>query len=210
MAGLVGCGRSELAEAIFGIRKPLAGRVRLHGEVLEVRSPADAIRAGIYLVPEDRRHCGLVAEMSVAENLTLPSLWSYALAGWIKRAAEVEGARSVCAELKVRTPSVLSRVANLSGGNQQKVVLGRWLSMNPKVMLFDEPTRGIDVGSKAEIHALIRSMADSGTAVLMISSDMEEILANSDRVAVMHEGRLTGILDRSQSTEEAIMQLAVA
>jgi ribose transport system ATP-binding protein len=210
LAGLIGAGRSELAQAIFGVSKPVAGTVVVAGEPMEVTSPQLAIRRGIYLVPEDRRHAGLVTAMTVRENMTLPSLERYSSAGWIHRDLETRATQDVCSRLNIKTPSIETAAADLSGGNQQKVVLGKWLSMSPKVILFDEPTRGIDVGAKREIYALMRELAGRGTAILMISSDMEEILANSDRVAVMHEGRITGILERSDCTEEAIMRLAVA
>ena len=148
--------------------------------------------------------------MSVRENVTLPSLTSYARFGLVSRTAETTAVRSICAALMVKTASIESRVATLSGGNQQKVVLARWLARRPRVIVFDEPTQGVDVGAKAEIHRLIRSLADEGAAVVMISSDMEEIVAESDRVAVMHDGRVTGVLARAECTPESILQLAVA
>ena len=203
LAGLVGAGRSEL-------EPPLSGRLRLEGQSLTIRSPRDAIRYGIYLIPEDRRTCGLIGELTVRENLTLPALSRYASAGWINDGTERAAARQMCAELGIKTPSVETAASNLSGGNQQKVVLAKWLSLTPKLILFDEPTRGIDVGAKAEIYRLMRRLADAGVAILMISSDMEEVLGNSDRVAVMHDGRITGTLDRSECSQEAIMRLAVA
>src|SRR5205814_6574838 len=134
----------------------------------------------------------------------------FSSAGWIRRKAERSAARASCEELRIKTPSVETAASSLSGGNQQKIVLAKWLSLNPSVILFDEPTRGVDVGAKAEIYQLMRRLAASGVAILMISSDMEEILGNSDRVAVMHEGRVSGVLERAQCTQEAIMRLAVA
>jgi ribose transport system ATP-binding protein len=210
IAGLIGAGRSELAEAICGVGPPLAGRVLLDGAPLAIGSARDAIQHGICLVPEDRRRSGVVAPMSVRENVTLPSLTSYARFGLVSRTAEATAVRSICAALMVKTASIESRVATLSGGNQQKVVLARWLARRPRVIVFDEPTQGVDVGAKAEIHRLIRSLADEGAAVVMISSDMEEIVAESDRVAVMHDGRVTGVLARAECTPESILQLAVA
>ena len=210
LAGLVGAGRSELAAAIFGVDRPLSGSVAIDGETIPIQSPRDAIRRGIYLIPEDRRNCGLITEMTVRENITLPALDRYSAAGLIQHVSEDAIARKMCDELKIKTPSVETTVSNLSGGNQQKVVLAKWLSLGPKVILFDEPTRGIDVGAKAEIYQLMRRLADQGVAILMISSDMEEILGNSDRVAVMHEGRISGVLDRAECSQEAIMRLAVA
>ena len=148
--------------------------------------------------------------MTVRENVTLPALRSYARFGLVKRSAETSAAQHTAAALTVKTLSIESPVATLSGGNQQKVVLGKWLALAPRVMIFDEPTQGVDVGAKAEIHRLIRRLADEGAAVVMISSEVEEIVAESDRVAVMHEGRVTGILERAACTPESIMQMAVA
>jgi ribose transport system ATP-binding protein len=210
VAGLIGAGRSELAETICGVAPAVSGRVLLDGQPLALGSPRDAIRAGMCLIPEDRRGRGIIAAMTVRDNLTLPALESYARLGLVQRAAETSAARDTAAALSVKASSVEASVATLSGGNQQKVVVGKWLALEPGVMIFDEPTQGVDVGAKAEIHRLIRRLADKGAAVVMISSDIEEIVAQSDRVAVMHDGRITGILDRSSSTPEAIMQLAIA
>jgi ribose transport system ATP-binding protein len=210
VAGLIGAGRSELAEAICGVRPRLSGRVVLDGQALTIDSPRDAARAGICLVPEDRRGRGIIGAMSVRENITLPALASYARCGLVRRSAEARAARDIATMLTVKAPSIEAPAATLSGGNQQKVVVGKWLACQPRVLIFDEPTQGVDVGAKAEIHRLIRRLADQGAAVVMISSDMEEIIAESDRVAVMHEGRVTGILDRTTCTPEAIMQLALA
>ena len=210
IAGLIGAGRSELAETICGVVPAVAGCVRLDGQPLVLDSPRDAIRAGMCLIPEDRRGRGIIAAMTVRENMTLPTLGSYARLGLVQRAAETSAARDTAAALSVKASSVEAPVATLSGGNQQKVVLGKWLSLEPRVMFFDEPTQGVDVGAKAEIHRLIRRLADQGAAVVLISSDIEEIVAESDRVAVMHEGLITGILDRPLSTPDAIMQLAIA
>jgi ribose transport system ATP-binding protein len=210
LAGLIGAGRSELAQTVFGIQRAQGGNVLLDGVPLNLRSPHEAIRLGIYLVPEDRRNSGLVTGMNVRENITLPDLSRFAPLGWIRSRQESDAARGSCEELKIKTASVETSAASLSGGNQQKVVLAKWLSLKPRVVLFDEPTRGIDVGAKAEIYHLMRRLAGSGVAILMISSDMEEILGNSDRVAVMHEGRVTGVLGRTECTEQAIMALAVA
>ena len=210
IAGLIGSGRSELAEAICGVGVRLAGRVLLDGQPLAIGSARDAIRHGICLVPEDRRRCGVVAAMSVRENVTLPALASYARVGLVARTIEARAVRRVTAALAVKAASIETPVATLSGGNQQKVVLGKWLALHPRVIVFDEPTRGVDVGAKLEIHRLTRRLADEGAAVMMISSDMDEIVAESDRVAVMHDGRITGILARAECSPESIMQLAVA
>ena len=208
-AGLVGAGRSEMAAAIFGVDPPLSGQLILNGRPLSIRSPRDAIAAGIFLVPEDRRHTGLITEMTVRENITLPGLSGHATAGLISRQRETVVASAQVVALGVRTPSVETPTMNLSGGNQQKVVLAKWLALRPRVLIFDEPTRGIDVGAKAEIYRLMRELADRGVAVIMISSEMEEVLGLSDRIAVMHEGRITGILHRHEFSERAVMHLAV-
>ena len=209
VAGLVGAGRSEMAQAIFGVERPLAGRVLLDGSAIEIADAAAAIRQGLFLVPEDRRTAGLVVDFSIRENVTLPALDRYASRGLVSVTKERAGATATCKQLHVNAPSIEIKTANLSGGNQQKVVLAKWLALGPKVLIVDEPTRGIDVGAKAEIYMLLRNLARAGVAILMISSDMEEILNMSDRVAVMHEGAITGTLSRAECTEERIMTLAV-
>lgn len=208
-AGLVGAGRSEVAQAIFGVDAPTEGAVLLDGKSIKISSPQDAIAQGIYLIPEDRRRSGLILDVPIRENITLPALSRYASAGLIESDKERKVASEMCSKLNIKAPSIEAKAGNLSGGNQQKVVLAKWLSLNPKVLIFDEPTRGIDVGAKAEIYQLMRRLAESGVAIMMISSDMAEILGESDRVAVMHEGAITGILERDQCGEEAIMRLAV-
>jgi ribose transport system ATP-binding protein len=207
-AGLVGAGRSEVARAIFGVEEALETEVVLHGKALRIDDPQDAIKHGIYLVPEDRRLSGLIVDFNVRENISLPNLESYSSAKIINRAKESKAARDACKAINIKTPSPEMSAANLSGGNQQKVVLAKWLTFSPRVLIFDEPTRGIDVGAKAEIYQLIRNLAAEGVSVIVISSEMEEVLGISDRIAVMHEGRLTGILDRPQFSEEAVMRLA--
>ena len=209
LAGLVGAGRSETAQAIFGVDPAPGARILLDSRPLRIRSPQDAIRHGIYLIPEDRRTAGLITDMAIRENVTLPALDRYAPAGLISFDREREGSKEVCKRLNVKAHTVEVTAATLSGGNQQKVVLAKWLALEPKVLIFDEPTRGIDVGSKAEIYELMRRLAESGVAIIMISSDMEEVINVSDRVAVMHEGRVTGVLGREETTEENIMRLAV-
>jgi ribose transport system ATP-binding protein len=210
IAGLVGSGRTELARALFGTEPALSGNISIDGKSLDIRSPRRAIDAGLFLAPEDRRSAGLVLQMSVRENVTLPGLKKHALAGIIRRDSELRTTEKMCDRLNIKTPGLETQAANLSGGNQQKVVLAKWLALNPKVIVFDEPTRGIDVGAKAEVYRLMRELAEKDVAIIMISSEMEEILANSDRIAVMHDGRITGILDRSQCSEEAVMRLAIA
>jgi len=209
VAGLVGAGRSEMARAIFGVESPLSGGISIDGTPHRIVDAADAIGLGVFLVPEDRRAAGLVVEFSIRENVTLPALERYVVNGLVSTAQEREAADRICRALNVKAPSIETKTANLSGGNQQKVVLAKWLALDPKVLIVDEPTRGIDVGAKAEIYALLRGLADAGVAILMISSDMEEVLNQSDRIAVMHEGRITGILDRASATEERVMKLAV-
>ena len=209
LAGLVGAGRTEVAEALFGVNSASESSVLLDQKPLRVNSARDAINSGVYLIPEDRRQAGLIIEDVIRQNITLPALGRYATGGIVDRDRESRVAVDVCDKLNVKAPSVEVKTANLSGGNQQKVVLAKWLSLDPRVLIFDEPTRGIDVGAKAEIYDLMRQLAKSGVAILMISSDMEEVLNISDRVAVMHEGRLTGILKRNQCTEENVMRLAV-
>ncbi len=208
-AGLVGSGRSELMKAIVGLEHSPGKEVTLDGRKLTINQPRDAIDAGIYLAPENRRTEGLVVELSVRENISLPSLENLSQFGLISRRREQAMAKEQVASLRVKTPSTEARVLNLSGGNQQKVVLGKWLAMNPRVMILDEPTRGIDVGAKAEIYRLMRELAGRGAVILMISSDMEEVLNISDRIAVMHEGTIAGVLERDDCTEENVMQLAV-
>lgn len=208
LAGLVGAGRSEITRALFGI-DPSDGQVQVAGETIRIKSPKDAISAGMFLVPEDRRNSGLTTSMSVGDNIVLPAWNKFSKFGLkLNRSARTYAEDGV-KQLNVKTPSIDQIAANLSGGNQQKVVLARWLGMNPKVMLIDEPTRGIDVGSKAEIYTELRRLASEGLAIVMVSSDMEEVLAVCDRVGVMHEGHLAGILDRKDASEESIMNLAV-
>ncbi|HEX2271348.1 MAG TPA: sugar ABC transporter ATP-binding protein [Pyrinomonadaceae bacterium] len=207
-AGLVGAGRSEMARALFGVEESLETEVALDGKVLRIREPQDAISHGIYLVPEDRRLSGLIVDFNVRENISLPNLESYSSAKIISHSKETKAAVEACKAINIKTPTPEMRAANLSGGNQQKVVLAKWLTFAPQVLIFDEPTRGIDVGAKAEIYQLIRKLAAGGVSVIVISSEMEEVLGISDRIAVMHEGRLTGILQRPQFSEEAVMRLA--
>ncbi|MCE9561408.1 MAG: sugar ABC transporter ATP-binding protein [Planctomycetes bacterium] len=207
MAGLVGAGRTELSEAVFGVRHVVEGEILLNGQPLQVRSPADAIAAGVLLVPEDRRLHGLVLPQSVGFNLSLPNLAQISTPFGVARAQEAELHRTWIDRLRVKTPSAAQPVGLLSGGNQQKVVYGKWLARGPKVLILDEPTRGVDVGAKAEIYALIDDLVGKGVAVWMITSDMEELLGMSDRVVVMHEGKVAGEL-HGVLTEEAVMRLA--
>jgi ribose transport system ATP-binding protein len=208
-AGLVGAGRSEMAQAIFGVDKALGGTMSLDGRPVMLNRTKAAIDRGIYLVPEDRKKTGLIVEMDLEKNTTLASMAQYRKAGLIHARAEAAAAREQIRALDIKAPSGKTIALNLSGGNQQKVVLGKWLSMDPKVMIFDEPTRGIDVGAKGEIYNLMYKLAEKGVAIIMISSDMEEVLLVSDRIAVMRQGEINGILSRPEFSEEGVMQLAV-
>ncbi|MEP6847875.1 MAG: sugar ABC transporter ATP-binding protein [Acidobacteriota bacterium] len=208
-AGLVGAGRSEAAQAIFGVDACTSCDISLDGKPVSIASVRNAIANGIYLVPEDRRTAGLFVDNSIRENITLPDLASHSAYGFVNTGDEGKTAREMCQKLNVKAPSVETKAANLSGGNQQKVVLAKWLSLKPRLLILDEPTRGIDVGAKAEIYQLIRDLAERGVAIIMISSDMEEILAQSDRIVVMHEGRITGTVSGADAAEETIMRLAV-
>ncbi len=209
VAGLVGSGRTQLAETIFGITPADGGQILLHGTPVRIASPSDAIRAGIAYVPEDRRRHGVVLDMSIAANASLASLGAVSARGLIDRGAERARAQAHVDRLRIRTPSVLAEVGTLSGGNQQKVALARWLSTGPSVLILDEPTQGVDVGSKAEIHALMQELAEGGLAILMISSDLPEILGMSDRVAVMCGGQVRGVLTRAEATQSTILALAL-
>jgi ribose transport system ATP-binding protein len=235
-AGLVGSGRTELMETIFGVTAALGGTMTIDGKAFAPRSARDAIRRGVYLAPEDRKRHGLVLPMTVAENTSLPSIgeraaahsaWtergsaarspsrgvsgtllgSLGMLSWLDRRRERRMADEEVARLRTRTPSIHQKVVNLSGGNQQKVVLGKWLAMSPKVLILDEPTRGIDVGAKAEIYRHMADLAAHGIAIVMVSSDMEEVIGMSDRVVVMHERRIKGELARAELTQQRIASL---
>lgn len=208
LAGLVGAGRTELLETLFGIAPAVGGSISLSGNETKIETPRQAIAGGLALVPEDRKQQGLVIDMAVADNISLASLERDQRAGWLNFAAEREISETMTDRMRIKTPSSRQIVRFLSGGNQQKVVLGKWLAMKPKILLLDEPTRGIDIGAKQEIYALMEELAEQGVAILFVSSEMEEILGMSDRALVMHEGRITGELKRDELSEEAVMQLA--
>jgi ribose transport system ATP-binding protein len=209
LAGLVGSGRTEVARAIFGADRIDKGTIRLNGTPVRIRSPQDARSLGIGYVPEDRKVQGLVPGMTVRDNVTLAVLRQLARAGHVVDRSMLEGvARRYVHELHLRPPRTDLPVGSLSGGNQQKVVLAKWLAVDLKVLLLDEPTRGIDVGAKAEIHGLIDELAHRGMAILLISSELPEVLAMSDRILVMSEGRLVGELSREEATQERILALA--
>jgi ABC-type sugar transport system ATPase subunit len=210
LTGLVGAGRTETARLLFGADRAEAGSVELDGRRLDIRSPRDAIRAGIALLTEDRKAEGLVPGQSVRENFALPNLSRLSSLGFVRKRAELSALAHYIESLRIRLASPEQPARNLSGGNQQKVVLAKWLERNCEVLLFDEPTRGIDVGAKVEIYRLINDLAAAGKAILLISSELPEVLGMSDRILVMHEGRLTGeITDARQATQEQILRLAV-
>jgi rhamnose transport system ATP-binding protein len=209
LAGLVGSGRTEFAESVFGLNPVPAGEVRLRGESVRIETPEQAIRLGVAYLPEDRPHHGVIPQMPVAANVTFANLNAFADWGVIDRAAERASAQRYVDRLRIKTPSVATPVEALSGGNQQKVALARWLETKPAVLILDEPTQGVDVGSKAEIHALIQDLAGQGLAIIMISSELPEILGMSDRIAVMHAGRLVATLAREGATQEGILAHAL-
>ena len=209
IAGLVGSGRTQLAETIFGLTPNDSGEILLRGETVTIRSPADAIARGIGYVPEDRPRHGVILEMSIAANTSLASLRQVAPHGLIDRAEERELAEGFVKQLRIKTPSVEMETSALSGGNQQKVALARWLAIGPAVLILDEPTQGVDVGSKSEIHSLMADLAERGLAIVMISSELPELLGMSDRIAVMHAGTIRGTLDRKDATQQTILSLAL-
>ncbi|MEU1116889.1 MULTISPECIES: sugar ABC transporter ATP-binding protein [unclassified Streptomyces] len=208
LAGLVGAGRSEVARAVFGVDRWDAGSVEVQGRALTNGAPSTAMAAGLALVPEDRRAQGLVMDMSIERNIGLTGLRTTARAGLMDRDAERSRALDWAVRLQVKYARIADAVGTLSGGNQQKVVLAKWLATGPRVLIVDEPTRGIDVGTKAEVHRLLSELAADGVAVLMISSDLPEILGMADRVLVMHEGRLTADIPRAAATEESVLAAA--
>jgi len=209
IAGLVGSGRTQLAETIFGLTPSDSGEILLRGESIAIASPAAAIRRGIGYVPEDRPRHGAILEMSIAANTSLASLQKVAPRGLIDRAEERVLAERFVRQLRIKTPSVDMEAGSLSGGNQQKVALARWLATDPAVLILDEPTQGVDVGSKSEIHSLMADLAERGLAIVMISSELPELLGMSDRIAVMHRGTIRGTIDRKDATQQAILSLAL-
>ncbi len=209
LAGLVGAGRSELARVLFGLDPADAGQVLLRGRPVRIDSPASAVAAGIAYLPEDRRRHGVVLEMPIDANITLAALDRISRAGGLDLGRERTLALEQVRRLAIKTPSLYAPVATLSGGNQQKVALGRWLVTRPSVLILDEPTQGIDVGAKAEIHALMVELAEQGAAILMISSELPEVLGMSDRIAVMRGGRIAGVVPREAATPEGVLALAL-
>jgi rhamnose transport system ATP-binding protein len=209
LAGLVGAGRTELARTIFGLTPADEGEVLLRGSAVSLQDPATAIARGIAYVPEDRRRHGVILDLAISSNVTLASLKALSSYGSLDFAREREIAADYTRRLGIKTPSIFAPVATLSGGNQQKVALSRWLATNPSVLILDEPTQGVDVGAKAEIHALMTELAAQGVAILMISSELPEILGMSDRVVVMHGGQVVKTLERKDATQQNILEWAL-
>jgi rhamnose transport system ATP-binding protein len=208
LAGLVGAGRSEVARAVFGVDPYDSGSVSVSGKAVKARAPRSAIRAGMAFIPEDRRKQGLVIDSSVTRNVAGVIRRSIAKAGLLTSSMENRAAGPWAGRLEVKTSALDMNAATMSGGNQQKVVIAKWLATDPRLLIIDEPTRGIDVGTKAEVHRLMSELAAEGLAVLMISSELPEVLGMADRVLVMHEGRLTGELSRAEADEESVIRLA--
>ena len=208
VAGLVGAGRTEMLATLFGVAPSVGGTMHVAGRAISPQSPRDAIASGLALVPEDRKTQGVILEMAVRDNVSLASLRRDARGGFLNRQRAAELSAEMIRDMRIKTPDDRQPVQFLSGGNQQKVVLGKWLALRPRLLLLDEPTRGIDVGAKQEIYRLMEDLAKQGIAILFVSSEMEEILGMSDRALVMHEGRIAGELARDQLSEEAVMRLA--
>jgi rhamnose transport system ATP-binding protein len=208
MAGLIGAGRTDVANTIFGINPPTSGSIQIEGREVSIQSPHQAIELGLAYVPEDRQKHGLIPPMSINANISLPMLVNYAWHGWLQDKVERKTSYDAALQMDVRANSIWQKARELSGGNQQKVVLAKWLSTHPRILILDEPTRGIDVGTKAAVHALMSKLAAEGKAILMISSELPEVLGMSDRIIVMHEGRITGLFTRAEATQEKIMSAA--
>jgi rhamnose transport system ATP-binding protein len=209
LAGLVGAGRTELARVLFGLTPADAGEMRLHGRRVVIDSPARAVELGLAYVPEDRQRHGVIGELSMAANTSLSVLRKVSRRGWLNFAGERRLAQSFVERLAIKTPSVEAPVGHLSGGNQQKVAVARWLAAEPAVLILDEPTQGVDVGAKAEIHRLMSQLASRGLAILMISSELPEIIGMSDRICVMRGGRLVATLSRHEATQEQLLAIAL-
>ena len=209
-AGLVGAGRTEVAKAIFGMDSLTAGEILMNGEKITVKTPKDAVDNGIMMVSEDRRKFGLVTQRSVQENISLPNYNRYSKTIFNNHKKEVTAAKEIVKKLNIKTPKLSTISESLSGGNQQKIVIGKWLAANPKVFILDEPTRGIDVGAKYEIYRQICEFAAEGMAIIMISSDLPELLGMADRIYVMSEGRITGELLDKDADQIKIMHFATA
>ena len=207
-AGLIGAGRSNVAEALYGVTPAASGTIAVEGKTARIRSPRDAIAHGMALLTEDRKASGLFLMLSVLENMQIASIEEYSRAGFVRQDALSQAAERMRGALRVKTPHMDTTIENLSGGNQQKVLIARWLMTSPRILILDEPTRGIDVGAKSEIHRLMSDLVAKGLSIIMISSELPEILGMSDRILVMQEGRCAGFLDRAEATQERIMELA--
>lgn len=208
LAGLVGSGRTNVARALFGVEPVTVGSIQVEGREVAITSPQQAIELGLAYVPEDRQLHGLIPSMPITPNISLPVLHQYAHAGWLQDRSERRAAYDAARQMEVRANNIWQLARELSGGNQQKVVLAKWLSTNPRILILDEPTRGIDVGTKAAVHALMSKLASEGMAILMISSELPEILGMSDRILVMREGIVTGEFSRAEATQEKIISAA--
>jgi rhamnose transport system ATP-binding protein len=208
LAGLVGSGRTAFAETLFGLSPADSGAISLDGQPIRIGSPAEALAQGLAYVPEDRRRHGVIMDMPISRNTTLASLRSVSRSGLLRFRAEEQIGEEYMRRLGTKAPSARTPVRNLSGGNQQKVALARWLTTNPEVLILDEPTQGIDVGAKWEIYRLMGELARGGMAILMISSELPEVMGLSDRVAVMRRGTIVGVLDRADATPHGVMNLA--
>jgi ribose transport system ATP-binding protein len=208
IAGLMGAGRTEIMQAIFGYRHLDAGKLYIDGKEVTIKNPHDAIKAGIAFVTEDRKSQGLILDLSVRENFSITNLDKISAKGLISSQKEVSMVDEMIEKLRVKTSGRELSVKSLSGGNQQKIVIGKWLGMNPKILILDEPTRGVDVGAKKEIYQLINDLTKQGVSIIMVSSELPEILGMSDRILVIHEGKLAGVLDKSDASQEKIMQFA--
>lgn len=207
-SGLMGAGRTEIMRAIFGLESLDSGEIRVHGKKVNIRRPDDAVRHGIGFITEDRKDEGLVLDFSIRENMALPNLFSFTSKGFISGKKEQEFVDTLIKRLQVKTQSSETPARSLSGGNQQKVVIAKWIGIGPSVLILDEPTRGVDVGAKREIYQLMNELTDRGVAIIMVSSELPEVLGMSDRIIVVHEGKLSGELSREQATQENIMTLA--
>lgn len=208
MAGLVGAGRTEVSQALFGVAAADEGTIEIEGRSVHITNPSQAMKCGLVLVPEDRQHHGLVLPMDITENITLPRLAHFTRRGWLNVKAARQAAYQAATQMQVKAATVWQKARELSGGNQQKIVLAKWLSTSPRILILDEPTRGIDIGTKAEVHRLMSELAAQGIAILMISSELPEVLGMSDRILVMHDGQVTGLFSRSEATQEKIMLAA--
>jgi ABC-type sugar transport system ATPase subunit len=207
LAGLVGAGRTEVLEALFGLDTMARGQIYISSRPVHIRHPIDAMQLGIGLVPEDRKRYGLVLSLCVRDNIALPTLERRAQYGWVRTREENTLAQTYVKQLNVRTPSLDETTAGLSGGNQQKLVLAKWLAAQCRILFIDEPTRGVDVGAKSEMHALIDQLAHDGTAIVMVSSELPEVLNLSTRILVLRDGHLAGILAREDADQVTVMQL---